>query len=117
MPSLAPADQTQSSGALSLLIFALPLLLIALMIFSQRRRAKQFEQAQASLEVGQEVSTTSGLRGRLAGLDGDLARIEAAPGVVLTFDRRAVLPATAMPAAGGASPAGERDPERDGDPA
>ncbi|AKU16895.1 preprotein translocase subunit YajC [Luteipulveratus mongoliensis] len=92
MPSLAAASQGGSSA--SLLILLLPLLLIGLMFWTQRRRSRQFQQAQSQLNIGDEVSTTSGLLGTLVALEDEIGSLEVAPGVVLRFDRRAIVPAT-----------------------
>lgn len=94
MPFLATASQ-QGNNATGMLILLLPLLLIGLLFWQQRRRQKQMQRAQSELLPGQQVSTTSGLRGRLMSIDEQTAEIEAAPGVVLTFDKRAVLPTQA----------------------
>ena len=44
----------------------------------------------ASLQVGDEVFTTSGILGRIVELDEERVRLEVAPGTVLTLDRRAI---------------------------
>lgn len=106
MPSLATASDGGGSAA-SLLILLLPLLLIGLMFWTQRKRSRQFQQAQDQLTVGDEVSTTSGLMGQLVALEGEVASLEVAPGVVVRFDRRAVVPASTAVAGrpvGGATP-------------
>lgn len=94
-----------SSGgsASSLLIFLLPLLLIGWMIFTQRKRQKDIASLQGSLEVGDEVCTTSGLFGRVTALDTSSASLEISPGVIVRYDRRAIgmkVPAPQAPAAG-----------------
>ena len=93
MPSLATASESGGSAG-SLLILLLPLLLIGLMFWTQRRRSRQFQQAQSELNVGDAVATTSGLLGRLVALDDQVGSIEVADGVVLKFDRRAIVPPT-----------------------
>lgn len=118
MPFLATASQQQGNSATGLLILLLPLLLIGLLFWQQRRRQKQLQQAQAELTIGQEVSTTSGLMGRLVAMDDQTAQIEAAPGVQLTFDRRAVLPRPTLPGQAGADADARNeddtvDPDRD----
>ncbi|WP_068255941.1 preprotein translocase subunit YajC [Janibacter corallicola] len=84
----------------SLLLLLLPLLLIGFMLWSARRRQKSMAQFTASLQEGDEVFLTSGIRGRIVRLDEQLARLEVAEGVVLTVDRRAV----GMSAAGHSGP-------------
>jgi preprotein translocase subunit YajC len=94
-----------SSGgsASSLLIFLLPLLLIGWMIFTQRKRQKDIASLQGSLEVGDEVCTTSGLFGRVTALDASSVSLEISPGVVVRYDRRAIgtkVPSPQAPATG-----------------
>jgi preprotein translocase subunit YajC len=83
----------------SLLIFALPVLLIGFMVFSQRRRQREAQNLQAGLAVGDEVCTTSGLFGTVRSIDGSVVSLEVASGVTLRFDRRAIGLKTAAPAA------------------
>ena len=83
----------------SLLIFALPVLLILFMVFSQRRRQREVQTLQAGLAVGDEVCTTSGLFGTVRSIDGSVISLQVADGVVLRFDRRAIgLKTPATPA-------------------
>lgn len=79
----------------SLLIFALPVLLIVFMVFSQRRRQREVQTLQAALSVGDEVCTTSGLFGTITSLDDTTATLEISPGVTVRFDRRAIGTKTA----------------------
>ena len=81
---------TSSSSGSSLLIFALPVLLIGWLFFTQRRRTKESQRLQSSLGVGDEISTTSGLLGRITALDGKIVTLEVSPGVSVRFDRRAI---------------------------
>lgn len=89
MSSLVAAGSS-SSGSSSLLIFALPLLLIGWMFYSGRRRTRQTQALQSSLGVGDEVTTTSGLLGRITALDDAVATLEVSPGVTIRFNRRAI---------------------------
>ena len=89
MFSLVAAGST-SSGSSSLLIFALPVLLIVFMFITQRRRQKAVQGLQAGLSVGDEVTTTSGLLGRITALDDEIATLEVSPGVRIRFNRRAI---------------------------
>jgi preprotein translocase subunit YajC len=86
----------------SLLIFALPVLLIIFMVFSQRRRQRDTQALQAALAVGDEVCTTSGLFGTIRSIDDTVVTLEVTPGVSVRFDRRAigtkVPPSTQPPA-------------------
>lgn len=77
-------------NSLSLLLLALPLLLLVFMMFSQRKRARAVEALQSSLAVGDEVMTTSGLHGTVSFIEDEVVGLQVAEGVVLRFDRRAV---------------------------
>lgn len=89
MSSLVAATSS-SSGSSSLLFFALPLLLIGWMFYTGRRRGKATQAIQSGLSIGDEVTTTSGLLGRITALDGDVATLEVSPGVTIRFNRRAI---------------------------
>ncbi len=93
MPVMTSATTSSGSGSLSLLILAVPLALLAYLMFTQRRRAKRELQAQQSLEIGDEVMTRAGMFGVIVGLDGPVVRVTVAPDVVVAFDRRAIIPA------------------------
>src|SRR5664280_1593880 len=89
MSSLVAAATT-SSGSGNLLIFALPVLLIAWMFYTQRRRTKESQRLQSTWGVGDEITTTSGMLGRITALEGDIATLEVSPGVTIRFNRRAI---------------------------
>jgi preprotein translocase subunit YajC len=71
-------------------VVALPLIGFWLLIRGQQRRTQQVTLLAASLRVGQDVVTTSGLYGTIAALDDGEATLLVAPGVELRFDRRAI---------------------------
>ena len=79
-----------NNGALSLLIFALPLLLLGWLFFSQNKRMKQMRNFSSSLEVGDSVVTSSGIYGTIKHLDDSSAWLEIAEGTTVRFDRRAI---------------------------
>ena len=79
-----------SEGLATLLLPAMVIVLIAFMFWSQRRRQNAVAQLQDSLNVGDDVCTTSGLFGRITALDEVMATLEIAPGTVVRFDRRAI---------------------------
>lgn len=81
---------SDGSGLGSLLVFLLPVLLLGFLFMSQRRRQREFQAVQRGLKVGDEVTTTSGLLGRIAQLDERTATLDAGSGVLLRFDRRAI---------------------------
>ena len=78
------------AGLGNLLILALPFLLLIWLFMSQRKRQQQAQQLQASIVVGDQVVTTSGLYGTVTGLDEGTAELEIAPDVVVRWDRRAI---------------------------
>ena len=79
-----------SNGAFSLLIFALPLLLLGWLFYTQNKRMKQVREFSAALNIGDQVVTSSGLFGTIKHLDDTTAWLEVAEGITLRFDRRAV---------------------------
>ena len=79
-----------SEGLATLLLPAMVIVLIAFMFWSQRRRQNAVAQLQESLNVGDDVCTTSGMFGRITALDEVMATLEVAPGTVVRFDRRAI---------------------------
>ena len=79
-----------NNGGSSLIILALPLLLLGWMFWSANRRTRQMRQFHSSLNVGDDVVTSSGIYGTIRHLDDSSAHIEVAEGMILRFDRRAV---------------------------
>jgi preprotein translocase subunit YajC len=78
------------SGLASLLFLALPLLLLVWLFISQRKRAGQVQALQASLAVGEEIVTTSGLYGTITSIDDTVVTLDIGGGTTVRFDRRAV---------------------------
>jgi len=78
------------SGLTYLLILGLPFLLLLWMFLSQRNRQKQVQELQASLAVGDEVLTTSGLYGTITAMDDQVVTLDTGDGTALRFDRRAI---------------------------
>lgn len=100
------------SQTASLLLLILPLLLIGFMLYSARKRQRTMAEFSASLEVADEVYTTSGILGRITELDDEHAKLEVAPGTVLTIDRRAIgmkLDRQGTSASDGPTPGEEQD--------
>jgi len=79
-----------NNGALSLLIFALPLLLLGWLFFSQNKRMRQMRDFSSALDVGDAVVTSSGIFGTIKHLDDSSAWLEIAEGTTVRFDRRAI---------------------------
>lgn len=89
---LAATSTSSGSSALSAL---LPLILLGgafyfLVIRPTRNRQRQASSLQSSLQIGQQVMTTSGLYARVEGIEGDVIVLEPSPGVSLRFARAAV---------------------------
>jgi len=81
---------SNSNGTSSLIILALPLLLLGWMFWSSNRRQKQMREFHSSLNVGDHVVTSSGIFGTIRHLDDASAHVEVAEGVILRMDRRAL---------------------------
>ena len=79
-----------NNGALSLLIFALPLLLLGWLFWNQNKRMKQMRNFSSSLSIGDEVVTSSGIYGVVTHLDDSTAWLEIAEGTTIRVDRRAI---------------------------
>jgi preprotein translocase subunit YajC len=71
-----------------------PLVLLALMwlllVRPQQQRVRRQRELVATLGVGDRVVTAGGLLGTVVGLTDEEARVEVAPGTVLTFLRHAI---------------------------
>ena len=90
--SILAAESTKSSNPLGLFI---PMLLIGaamyfLMIRPQRRKMRAQATLQSSIEIGDEVMTTSGVYGFITGFDGDIAWLEIDDNVQIRISRQAV---------------------------
>jgi preprotein translocase subunit YajC len=87
----AQTEPAAGSGLLTLLPLLLLLVIFYFLIMRPaRRRQQEALRLQSSLHVGQEVLTTSGLYGRIVGVDDDVLVIEAAPGVRMRWAKGAV---------------------------
>ena len=79
------------SGLVSLgFLLLIPLVMYFLLIRPQRRRAKAAANVQSSIEVGDEVMTTSGVYGFVTGFEGDVAWLEIDDNVQIRISRAAV---------------------------
>lgn len=75
------ADTTQSGGWLLMLVQLLPILLIVVVMYfilirPQRKRDKETQKMRNSLQVGDEVTTSGGIIGRVVSLREDTVVIE-----------------------------------------
>jgi preprotein translocase subunit YajC len=87
-----------------------------LLLLPARRRREQHAAMQDSVEAGDDIITAGGLHGTVREIDEDTAKVEIAPGVVVTLDRRAIAAvATEIevepPEDGQADPVPGTDPE------
>ena len=78
------------SGLGYLLVLLLPFALLVFIMVSQRRRSQQVQALQASLAVGDEVVTTSGLYGTIVSIDDAVVTLDTGAGNTLRYDRRAI---------------------------
>ena len=75
-----------------------------------RPRSQRMRQQQASgrqIGVGDEVMSAGGIYGKVVAIDADAVEVEVAPGVVMTFTRRAINPRPASGPAGRGAAASE----------
>lgn len=105
-----------NNGAFSLLIFALPLLLLGWLFYTQNKRMKQMRNFSSALNVGDDVVTSSGIFGTIRHLDETSAWLEIAEGTTVRFDRRAVA-MKQSDAAAATGPAASSAPSTDTTPA
>lgn len=61
-----------------------------LFVLPARRRKMSHSAMQDSIAVGDEIITAGGLHGTVKAFEDDTVKIEIAPGVVATLDRRAI---------------------------
>lgn len=90
---LAAGSSSGSGGAaiVQLGIFLLiPIAMYFLLIRPQRRRQRDQASMQSSIDVGDEVMTTSGLYGFITGFDGDIVWLEIDDNVQIRVARAAV---------------------------
>ena len=91
-----------TNGTFSLLIFALPLLLLGWLFWTQNKRMKQMRTFSSSLNVGDPIVTSSGIYGTVKHLDDASAWLEVAEGTTIRVDRRAIAMKQGDPTAPGA---------------
>lgn len=100
MPTFVAEGQTSSGSVFPLLILLIPLVVLGWLMLAQSRRRKAVAAAQQQVTTGMQIRTTSGMYGRVTRLTSTVADVEIAPGTIVTFDRRALLPAEVDPVTG-----------------
>jgi preprotein translocase subunit YajC len=73
-----------------ILLIALPIIFVLFLVRSQRKRAQKAASLQEQIQPGASICTSSGLFGTVISLSDSEFVLEAAPGVHLRFDRRAI---------------------------
>lgn len=92
-PALFAASSAGGGGAaiVQLGIFLLiPVAMYFLLIRPQRRRQRAQAAQQSSIEVGDEIMTTSGVYGFVTGFDGDIVWVEIDDNVQIRISRSAI---------------------------
>ena len=88
-----------------------------LFVLPARRRRFQHAAMQDSVEAGDEIITAGGLHGTVRELADDTVRVEIAPSVLVTLDKRAIAArATEVEVEVEPGPAEEADPETSAEP-
>jgi preprotein translocase subunit YajC len=92
LASLIAAESSGGGSALGLLLpFAIMgVAMYFLLIRPQKRRQRQAVQLQQSIEVGDEIMTTSGVYGFVTSFEGDIAWIEIDEDVQIRVARQAI---------------------------
>ena len=89
--SLIAASESSGSAWPTLIIFMLiPLAMYFLLIRPQKRRQRDMVSLQSSIEIGDEVMTTSGVYGFVTGFEGDIAWLEIDDNVQIRIARQAI---------------------------
>jgi len=73
-----------------IIIVALVVLGWVTLVLPARRRQRSHQAMQDAVEVGDEIITAGGVHAVVRDAEGEELRVEVAPGVVVTLDRRAV---------------------------
>ena len=76
--------------SLFLIILVLFVVIWIMFVLPARRRRFQHEAMQDSVDAGDEIITAGGIHGKVVELVEGTARVEIAPDVVVTLDRRAI---------------------------
>jgi preprotein translocase subunit YajC len=88
--TVAKNTKSSSSYVPLLVIIVIFALVYFLFLRPRQQRLRQQQTSSRQLSVGDEVMSAGGIYGRVVALDDDEVEVEVAPGVVMTFIRRAV---------------------------
>jgi preprotein translocase subunit YajC len=107
-----------SSSAVTLIFIVVIFAAVYLLFIRPRQQRMRQQQTQArQLAIGDDVVSAGGIQGKIVAMDSEVAEVEVAPGVVLTFLRRAVNPRPADAKPSSPPPEDEWNaPSRDEDP-
>jgi preprotein translocase subunit YajC len=86
----AKKSSSSSSTLTFLIIIVLFFGVYMLFIRPRSQRMRQQQSAARALSIGDQVVSAGGIQGTVVALDTDVAEVEVAPGVVLTFLRRSI---------------------------
>jgi preprotein translocase subunit YajC len=90
---LAQDDAGSSGGAAAFQLVFFALIFVAMYFFlirPQRRRMRETQLLQSSLEVGDEVLLTTGVFGFISAIEGDTIWLDVADGVEIRITRSAI---------------------------
>lgn len=118
LAAAAPPSKPSGGSSPVSLLFLLAIVAAGYFLIIRPRKARlKAQRTQAtSLEIGSEVMSVGGIMGTIVGMTDATFDVEVAPGVVMTFVRRAInpRPATAVTTSDDDLPADPWDAEVDG---
>ncbi|CUS78834.1 protein translocase subunit yajC [Candidatus Kryptobacter tengchongensis] len=90
----AQPDATSSLISTIIMFLAIFLIFYFLIIRPQQKRAKEHQKLISSLKKGDKVITSSGIHGKVVGLDDKTVLIEVDDGVKIKFEKAAIAVVT-----------------------
>ncbi|CUS93705.1 protein translocase subunit yajC [Candidatus Kryptonium thompsonii] len=90
----AQPDATSSLISTIIMFVAIFLIFYFLIIRPQQKRAKEHQKLIESLKKGDKVITSSGIHGKVVGLDDKTVLIEVDDGVKIKFEKAAIVAVT-----------------------
>jgi preprotein translocase subunit YajC len=108
-PTTTHSKKSSGSSYLPLLIIIVIFAGIwMLFIRPRQQRMRQQQQATRQIGIGDQVISAGGIYGTVVAIDSDVVEVEVAPGVVMTFLRRAVSPRAGAAAGPSSRPVEDR---------